>query len=293
MGNWTAIFANNQTRMKNIGVALLLGAMALTGCRATRGHLWVETTVACPPLPDSATFVLLPKRPKTRVEGIRIGRAFYAQRIESAASTAWPRDLFIDSLRSVALQRGANLAKVTGYMWETMRDGEHFTLDLYRVADARRYKNDDEVIWSTLRHLRFDDFHSPGPIQEDPSAGQSRGTYELATVAKFLGSTSWINRASNDSTQLLLHEQGQFDLCEIYCRQYRKVILTQKDGRQQAYGKINTAWRTKRAQYDGQTAHGLDPARQAEWTAKINQALPEGTTGSYGEFDVKLISNPL
>lgn len=288
MDSWRSIFGNNQPEMKNIAIALLLlGGIALAGCTTTRGHLWVETTTVFPPLPDTATFVLLPKRPKGPVDGIRIGRAVYAQRIESAASTAWTRDLFVDSLRTAALERGANLAKVTSFMWETMRDGEHFTVELYRVPDIRRYQKEEVVVWSTRRHLRFDDFKSPVPVPEDPSVGQSRSTYELASVAQFHDGTSWIDRASKDSLQLLGHEQGLFDLCEIYCRQYRQAILRQDGRRISAFDTIHKAWMAKRSEYEWQTSHGLDQARQAEWTARINQALQQGTVGVDSEFDVK------
>ncbi|WP_188935729.1 hypothetical protein [Puia dinghuensis] len=272
--------------MKNTTTVLLFGLFVLAGCTTTGGHLFVKTSIACPPLSDTVMFVLLPKRPKGPIDGIKIGRAFYAERLHYSIPTSWTRDLFVDSLRSLALQHGANLAKVTGFMWATMRDGEYFDVDLYRVPDIQRYKNDDELDWSTRHQLRFDDFKFPGPILDDPSIGQSRGTYELTTVAKFHCQTSWINRASKDSAELLLHEQGLFDLCEIYCRQYRYAILRQNDWWPTEFDKINKAWMAKRSQYEWQTFHGLDSARQAEWTAKINHALLYGTGGSDADFKV-------
>ncbi|HLZ87114.1 MAG TPA: hypothetical protein VKQ52_07740 [Puia sp.] len=266
----------------NITVSLLLGLFAIAGCY-TESNLSTQIGAAYPALPDSTMFVLLPKVATAHIDGVKIGKVIYNEGLLSTIS--WTHDRIIDNLRSTALQHGANLAKATVYVHKTQRTSEYISADLYLVREIQRYNYEDEIEWPSHRTLSFDDFKFSGPILSDPSIGQSKGTYELGTIAKFRCQTSWINRTSRDSVALLLHEQGLFDLCEIYCRQYRDWIR-KGNPQEPFFGKMNKAWMEKRSQYEWQTRHGLDFARQAEWTARINDALLFGSGGSDAEFEV-------
>jgi hypothetical protein len=109
----------------------------------------------------------------------------------------------------------------------------------------------------------------------DPAA-ESGSSCQFYTKTLFFCTKSWINKGSADSVKLLEHEQGNFDLCELYRRQLAADMQGHppytKKGQaifQQVYG----AYWEKKRQYDLETNHGLDDERQAVWTKQIRGAL--------------------
>jgi hypothetical protein len=263
-----------------VAVVVLSGLLAAVGCYPSH-YMVVHTVVSCPPLPDTAVFILLDRAAKAPGFGaVKIGRVGFGLRWDR-----WYHDRIFDSLRTAALRHGANLATVIRHGQPNARFGESVAADLWRVPDVQQYNYSDVRDWVSHRRLRFDDFKFRGPVLGDPSIGESRGAYTLGAIATIRCAASWINRASNDSVALLLHEQGLFDLLEVYCRQYRDWI----HGGNMPYGyfdQVERAWVEKQSEYEWQTRHGLDSARQAEWTAKIDHALVVGTDGIEAEFRV-------
>jgi hypothetical protein len=80
-------------------------------------------------------------------------------------------------------------------------------------------------------------------------------------------------------------EQGNFDLCEIYRRQFMDRIR-QGNKLGTLIWSIRAKWKAKRGRYESETNGGLDFLRQAEWTAKIHRALVYGTDTANTEFKV-------
>jgi predicted secreted Zn-dependent protease len=84
---------------------------------------------------------------------------------------------------------------------------------------------------------------------------------------------------------LLRHEQGHFDITELYARKMRKAIREAAIGcederRAEAAGKkifegLDREWEKEQKQYDADTRDGLDPAKQKEELERIARGLAE------------------
>jgi len=87
---------------------------------------------------------------------------------------------------------------------------------------------------------------------------------------------------------LLEHEQGHFDLCEVYVRQLRKQLLAAnlkafnliKDGNA-IYKQVYAAYLDRQELYERETNHGLDRAGQVKWNKSISDEL--STLEAYSE----------
>ena len=263
---------------------LLFGLFAISGCYGPE-RLSVRTMVLYPPFPDSAMVVLLAIADVRHIDGQKIGTVSFDLGDEYYPLTG---ARMADSLRRTALQLGANLVKITYELLPTTRSrSEKLSADLYRVADARYYTDEEVIEWSGDRKLSFADFKYHGRIYSDTSILLSNGSYDFDIVTKFHCEHSWINRVSKDSAEALLHEQGNFDLCEIYCRQFLARVREGNSRTPLFWAVVRTTWREKRAQYESETAGGLDYHRQVEWTEKIHHALVFGTDTSNAEFRLK------
>jgi hypothetical protein len=229
--------------------------------------------------------VLLAKADVRHIDGQKIGTVSY-----NLGDGYYPLTgaRMADSLRRTALQHGANLVKITYEVRPTRRSrSEKLSADLYRVADPRYYTDEEVIEWSGDRKLSFADFQYHGRIYSDTSVLLSNGSYDFDIVARFHCEHSWLNRASKDSAEALLHEQGNFDLCEIYCRQFLARVREGKSTTPLFWAVVRTTWKEKREQYESETGGGLDYRRQVEWTEKIRHALVCGTDTSNAEFRLK------
>jgi hypothetical protein len=77
---------------------------------------------------------------------------------------------------------------------------------------------------------------------------------------------------------LLKHEQGHFDLTELYARNMRKIIRYARIGCDEAAGKrvlapIDAEWVRAERQYDAETRDGIDSASQAAASNRIAEQL--------------------
>jgi hypothetical protein len=259
---------------------LLFGLLFLAGC--VNGRLAVQTAVVSPPLPDSTMVAQLSKADLRFIHGQKVASVSY---MRGDYYIPWTNDQAADFLRRMALQHGANLVKITYYQPGTRYARPELSADLYRVADARDYVDEDVIEWSADRKLSFSDFKYHRRIYRDTSKVLSHASYDFDIVARFHRDDSWIDDTPEDVTAALLHEQGDFDLCELYCRQYLEHLRVFNMYLAPIKG-VFTAWKAKRAQYESETDGGLDHARQAEWSARINRALVNGLGRADPDFGV-------
>jgi hypothetical protein len=177
--------------------------------------LQVATTHA--PLPDSSNYILLRRTDSAGIAAEEIGKVLYQQ---TGFSTPWSYDRIAGWIRGMAIQNGANLVKVTDYAPYRKGTLAHVAATLYHARYLRPYER--EISWSTSRKLTYVDFKGAADPAPDPAAdpaAESRSRCQFYTKTLFFCAKSWINRGSADSAKLLEHEQGNFDLCEIYRRQ--------------------------------------------------------------------------
>ena len=155
-----------------------------------------------------------------------------------------------------------------------------------RVPDTTPYEK--ELVWNPGRHLRTADFKANTANRPFAAATNSGIRYHYAgrpfqrtaqlTIETVFDCENSYFKASADATRTLAHEQGHFDITEIFARRFAKALqeqvtdLRDLERRQQAlFQQITSAAHTMQDEYD--TDVYADPNKQAAWLARIAQEL--------------------
>ena len=79
---------------------------------------------------------------------------------------------------------------------------------------------------------------------------------------------------------VLAHEQGHFDLCELYTRKLRERLSnvnvdvnTLKPVLRSIYDKLQTEYKARQEAYEGETAHGVNLPQQRKWQQILEREL--------------------
>lgn len=176
----------------------------------------------------------------------------------------------------------------------------------------------DVKVWQAQAPLTWEDFQAQPP--SSPYAAQTVWTWGLQSPtviacapvqdrawsctarfervlveALFLKGFSWVKSSAKGSSSLLAHEQGHFDLAEVFARRAAKALepLAASAGAQervdaedqaleQFQQRVNLAveaWlqsaQTEQDRYDRETRHGTDRAQQSRWTSSIHALLAQ------------------
>jgi len=151
----------------------------------------------------------------------------------------------------------------------------------------------ERIVWSEERMLTYEDFKAKpkkegliaalANVSIDPEViNQTLQGMQLTVIAKFNTTLSWMKPEAKGEAYVLKHEQGHFDIFEIFARRCRKELTEAKlsnknvakklpelveKNRQQAY--------TYQDKYDEQTQHSQKVEKQEEWNKKIAEELKE------------------
>jgi hypothetical protein len=149
------------------------------------------------------------------------------------------------------------------------------------------------VSWNLHPKLSWDDFKGrPARLGPEPSAVTDTGfrtqlvcrdgILDADSVAEFYPGSSWV-RPNRKLTSLLKHEQGHFDITEIYARKMSKAIRDAKiecadETKADAAGKkilsaLDKEWEKAEKAYDVETKDGTDAVRQAAASERIASEL--------------------
>jgi hypothetical protein len=149
------------------------------------------------------------------------------------------------------------------------------------------------VSWAQHPKLSWDDFKGrPARLGREPSAVTDTGfrtqlvcrdvVLDADSVAEFYPGSSWV-RPNRKLVSLLKHEQGHFDITEIYARKMSKAIRDSKiecadEANADAAGKkilsgLDKEWERAEKAYDLETKDGTDSARQAAASRRIASEL--------------------
>lgn len=152
-----------------------------------------------------------------------------------------------------------------------------------------------EIFWSNDMKITWADFK--GKVDENDSFKarscigiiqkenyKYKGSVLTATIvvkASFDQSCSWALADVKGNDALLSHEQGHFDISEIYARKLRKSLkelaLAKREISEINISKIIDTYTAERdakdALYDTETNHSQDAATQKEWSIKIRNEL--------------------
>lgn len=159
------------------------------------------------------------------------------------------------------------------------------------TAQVFAQENTDNFIsWSSKRKLSWNDFKAPVPADRRGASASTatslhfsysvKGgniTYELNSY--FNPAKSWVK----DKTDLILgHEQGHFDIAEIYIRKLYQAVKqytfnkkTYKTDLRDIYQRIVKEKDSFQNEYDAATHHSINVEQQKIWEAKIKATLKE------------------
>jgi len=150
-----------------------------------------------------------------------------------------------------------------------------------------------EFPWNEQRRLTWDDFKGPTPANADNSTaavtfcgiGFEANTTTNESKAKvtvyntFYTNQSWV-RTDGKSPEILAHEQGHFDICEIYTRKLREemtnasvTVNNLKSVLQSIYDEVNKEYENRQLAYENETKHGTITVQQQRWSKIIAQEL--------------------
>jgi hypothetical protein len=172
----------------------------------------------------------------------------------------------------------------------------HIFLIATVAADAAYGESHPRALkWGQHPALGWDDFKGrPRRNTGEPSAVTDtgfraqlecrNGALDIRVEAEFYINSSWV-KPGRKSAELLRHEQGHFDLTEVYARKIKKAIEEAKigcaDDRQaEAAGKkifdrLDQEWEKAEKQYDAETRDGTDLVKQGLALEKIARDLAD------------------
>jgi hypothetical protein len=150
-------------------------------------------------------------------------------------------------------------------------------------------KNEELIDWKVSRQLTWSDYK--GKPDPDSDAAASTTTYlgiEYKMDEKGFG---WMIRCRfsitrswgrNKTDNILKHEQGHFDIAEIFARKLNKEMSeyvfnkrTYQKDLKKIYEDVSEEKAEWQDEYDKETNHSINKEKQAEWLKKIEKLLKE------------------
>ena len=149
-----------------------------------------------------------------------------------------------------------------------------------------------EFQWKDHNKLSWEDFRGPVNAASDESAAATHcgigfrvnnagvsGKPEVVVYNSFYINKSWVRPDAKIAT-ILDHEQGHFDLCEIYTRRLRALLAEYRfDGKDakpalmNIFTAINDEYESRQQAYESETGHGTNLAQQKKWQGIIGREL--------------------
>ena len=149
--------------------------------------------------------------------------------------------------------------------------------------------NEELIRWDDAKRLNWSDYKGkPDPSSDaaaststylviDYNISQNKMTYKIQSM--FSRTRSW---GLHKTDYILSHEQGHFDIAEVFARKLHKKMSEFKfDKRtyQKNLGKIYDEVVEEKTEmqndYDRETRHSINKEKQAQWIKKIEKLLEE------------------
>jgi hypothetical protein len=163
---------------------------------------------------------------------------------------------------------------------------------------------DRKIYWNDDNQLKWSDFKGKPSAKSDITKSAatkvairyniSEDEDDVYIIIKsvFYQNLSW-KKNDSLSVNLLRHEQGHFDLTEISTRKFRKTVTTTKFYKsgvskdlKTLYDRVIIDWTEIQANYDKETNHSTNRAKQLEWNKKIQEELKR--LEAYSNPEIKL-----
>lgn len=161
---------------------------------------------------------------------------------------------------------------------------------------ASSTSSSSEMTWSKERKLTWDDFRGaiPHNAEEQTAAATYCGIgFETNSISStntnlkirvyntFYINNSWA-RPEEMNEDVLAHEQGHFDLCELYTRKLRERMSnlkvnanTMKPTLRKIYEELQAEYRARQEAYEDETSHGVNLPQQKRWQRLVDAELAE------------------
>src|SRR5258705_3722705 len=150
-------------------------------------------------------------------------------------------------------------------------------------------KNEELLDWSASRKLTWNDYKaSPDPNSDAAASTTSYLAIEYNITSSSFGykiqsmfskTRSW---GLHKTAYILSHEQGHFDIAEIFARKLNKEMSEYKFNKRtyqqdlnKIYNEILDEKEKMQNDYDKETNHSIKKEKQEEWLKKITKMLEE------------------
>jgi len=243
------------------------------------------------PLKNDSYVLVLEKLDSRQIDGIYIGKI---KSQDSGFSLNCSYKEVIEILKNLARSKGGNLIKITKQkspdLWSTC---ERVFADLYKVDDIGKYEK--QIEWNINRPLKWSDFKGQHKeissfnkfTAETNSGFQYQTNYVNAfkrpkffVTSFFNCNLSWVNPGFTKNKELLIHEQGHFDLSEIYARKLEKKLNNANlkmnnivADSKHIYEEVYLEFSQEQIKYDNETTHGSILEKQEKWNKYFNSVL--------------------
>jgi predicted secreted Zn-dependent protease len=154
---------------------------------------------------------------------------------------------------------------------------------------AGQSDNEELVKWNASKKLTWADYKSKPDPTSDAAASTTtylKVEYNISStkfdfkIESFFSKTrSW---GLHKTAYILSHEQGHFDIAEVYARKLYKALSEYKFNKrtyqkdlEKIYKKVTDEKGETQNDYDKETKHSINKTRQAEWLVKIAEMLEE------------------
>lgn len=150
--------------------------------------------------------------------------------------------------------------------------------------------NNEELLkWNAARKLTWADYKARPDPDSDAAASTttvlnieyniSNNSFSYKIKSNFIKNRSW---GRHKDAYILSHEQGHFDIAEIFARKLHKEMSAykfnsrtyQKDLKK-IYEEVTDEKEETQNDYDRETRHSINKEKQAEWLKKIEKMLEE------------------
>jgi hypothetical protein len=148
-------------------------------------------------------------------------------------------------------------------------------------------QSNNQIPWSASRKLTWSDFKgNPDPHSSNAALtssniniefGYDEKGFQYSIKCRFDKDRSWVRIKNND---VLVHEQGHFDIAEVYARKLNKLMKAYQFNAKTASSDVNQLYentmkqhRQTQIQYDQETDYSRNKLKQEEWLKKITDDL--------------------
>ena len=153
------------------------------------------------------------------------------------------------------------------------------------------FEKGNHFSWTEHNKLSWNDFKGPPDTMSNESAAatccsiglqvrnDTTGHPGIIVSNKFYVNGSWVKDDARIGS-VLAHEQGHFDLCELYTRKLRllagRIDINSpnlKEELTKTYALFNDEYETRQQAYEQETSHGTIIPEQTRWQVMISEEL--------------------